>query len=129
MWWDCWGIVRVGLPRCGVEVERLDHDSAVLPLFLSVSLRKQLPSSEPEFGKVRHGHGDVARRELEKAVSLAYLQSLQRHEAVMMAPGDEITGLCLFGEIVWSQFWQNLQCFSGQVDSRSCPFGVLAYTS
>ena len=38
--------------RCGVEVERLDHDSAVLPLFLSVSLRKQLPSSEPEFGKV-----------------------------------------------------------------------------
>ena len=115
--------------RCGVEVERLDHDSAVLPLFLSVSLRKQLPSSEPEFGKVRHGHGDVARRELEKALSLAYLQSLQRHEAVMMDPGDEITGLCLFGEIVWSQFWQNLQCFSGQVDSRSCPFGVLAYTS
>ena len=75
------------LPWCGVEVERLDHDSAVLPRCVSVSLRKQLPNSEPQFGKVRHAHGDVARRELEKALSLAYLQCLQRHEAVMMAPG------------------------------------------
>lgn len=92
-----------------LQVERLDHDSAVLPLFLSVSLRKQLPSSEPEFGKVRHGHGDVARRELEKALSLAYLQSLQRHEAVMMvlpAESSSYGGIEQFTEMVEAAKWE-----------------------
>ena len=64
------------------QVERLDRGSRseVLPLFLSVSLRKHLHDGQLDFG------GQL-NREMEKALTSAKLESLQRHESVAIAPG------------------------------------------
>lgn len=62
------------------EVERLDRGSRseVLPLFLSVSLRKHLHDGRLDYG------GQL--KEMEKALTSAKLESLQRHESVQIVP-------------------------------------------
>ena len=62
-------------------MERLDRGSRskVLPLFLSVSLRKHLHDGVLDYG------GQL-NREMEKALTSAKLESLQRHESVAIVP-------------------------------------------
>eukprot|EP00438_Fugacium_kawagutii_P029500 Skav222726 [mRNA] locus=scaffold2390:169558:175288:+ [translate_table: standard] len=95
------------------EVERLDHRSAaLLPLFFSISLRKQLPNSEREFGPARHALiGHVSRKELDKALSLAYLESWERNESLMIVfpPDSENStygGIEHFTEMVEAEKWE-----------------------
>lgn len=60
-------------------------------MFISMSLRKQLHSSEPEFGACKHALGtQVSRKDVEGALTLAKLDSLHHNEAINVIFPNEV---------------------------------------
>jgi len=113
-----------------LQVERLDRGSRseVLPLFLSVSLRKHLHDGELDYG------GQL-NREMEKALTSAKLESLQRHESVAIVfPSESSDGMERFSEMMDATKWEihfsasrasedELGCLEVQADTATWKVG------
>lgn len=93
-----------------LTLERLDHGGGSLPMFISMSLRKQLHSSEPEFGACKHALGtQVSRKDVEGALTLAKLDSLHHNEAINVIFPNEVpsdTGIEKFTEMIEAGRWE-----------------------